>query len=191
MPMVAPDRLDSILLSAQDVNTLMGASGMQAGPIHHLGGAGQTVSNPDCLGALIPAQQPVYQGSGNTAISGQELREPGNDANHDVVQAAVSFPSADLALAFVKNSADKWRACAGQTITETLNSQTPQWTFGNLVGDVPTITQPHTQAGAGGFACQRVLSAVSNLVLDVGACGYQISDQARQIGDKMAAKVTQ
>ncbi len=191
MPTVAPGRLDSILLSAQEVRDLMGAPGMQAGQIHHLAGAGQTLSDPDCLGTLTPAQQPVYQSSGNTAISGQELREPGDTFRHDVTQAAASFPSADQALAFVTNSAAKWRACAGQTITQTLNTQAPRWTFGDVSGDVPTIMQLHTQEGVSGFSCQHVLSAVSNVVIDVAACGYPVSNEARQIADKMTAKVTQ
>ena len=104
----------------------------------------------------------------------------------------MSFPSADLALAFLQNSAVKWRACAGQTITETPSTgQTKRYTFGNFVGDVTTIALLNTLEGGGGYACQHVLSAVSNLVIDVNACGYQISDQGRQIADKIAAKATQ
>ena len=56
-PIVAPDRLDSILLSVQDINTIMGATDMQpAGPISsHERAAPVTASNPDCLGALYSA----------------------------------------------------------------------------------------------------------------------------------------
>jgi len=67
-----------------------------------------------------------------------------------------------------------------------------QWNIGDLVGDVPTIAQRKTKPAIGnGYACQHALSAVSNVVLDVEVCGFQIIDQARQIADKMAAKVTQ
>ncbi len=191
-PTVAADRLDSILVSVQDVNTLMGASNMQSnGGINHGLGSPETLSNPDCLGALFIAQQPVYESSGYVAVSVENLREPENPYAHLVEQAAVSFPSADMALAFLNNSAAKWRACAGQTITQTVNGQPIRWAVGNLAGDVPTITLLHTQEGAGGWACQRALTAVSNLVLDVNACAQKISDQARQIADKMAAKATQ
>jgi hypothetical protein len=37
--------------------------------------------------------------------------------------------------------------------------------------------------------CHRVLNAVSNVVLDVNACGPQITNQASQIATDMAAKV--
>jgi serine/threonine kinase PknH len=193
MPMVAADRLDSILLTAQEINTLMGAANMQARTgISHGPENAITLSNQDCLGALFALPQPVYQGSGYTAMSGQGLREPESNYRHAVTQAAVSFPSADLALAFVKNSAGKWRACAGQTITFPNNSGgLSQWAIGDMVGDVPTITQLDSRVGIQGYGCQRALSAVWNLVLDVDACSFQVSDQARQIVDKMAAKATQ
>jgi serine/threonine-protein kinase len=44
--------------------------------------------------------------------------------------------------------------------------------------------------GGNGYVCQHVLRAVLNVVLDVNACGYQISDQAGRIAEKMAASAT-
>jgi hypothetical protein len=96
-----------------------------------------------------------------------------------------------MALAFVKNSAAKWKACAGQNVQLTVKGQTDGWVIGDLVGGVPTITQVHTSEGGNGLATQHVLSAVSNLVIDVAASSYKIGDEARQMADKMTAKVTQ
>jgi hypothetical protein len=196
-PMVAPDHLDPILLSVADVNTVMGASGIKpVGPTD----AGtvttpETLSNPDCLGVFYVAQTRVYQDSGYTAVRHEELElNPGNPP-YDIGQAAVSFPSADLALAFLKSSAAKWRTCAGQTITAAANGHSYSYTVRNLVGDVPAITQIHTLDGGPGtppgWACQRALRAALNVVLDVRACGTPISDQAGRIAEKMAATVTQ
>jgi serine/threonine-protein kinase len=192
-PMVAPAGLDPILATAADVNTIMGASGMQPdAPITHAPKTTpDTLSNPDCLGTFFAAQPPAYQGSGYTAMSFEQLREPGNSPVHVVGQAAVSFPSTDLASAFVQTSAGKWRACAGQNITLTENGQSYRWAFANLVGDVPAITLLRTAEGYNGWACQHALRAVVNVVLDVSACSQQISDQAGRIADKMAATATQ
>lgn len=44
---------------------------------------------------------------------------------------------------------------------------------------------------ARGWACQRALSAVWNLVIDVKACAFKIADQGVQAADKIAAKATQ
>jgi serine/threonine-protein kinase len=186
---VAPD-LDAILLSADQINTVMGASGMQPGMI------GQapfqptfTLSNPDCSGTLTVAENSVYAGSGYTAVREQKLQEPGDNRQHAVGQAAVSFPSADQASAFVKSSAAKWRACTGQNITQTAaHGTTVRWVVGNLSGADPRIVQGHSHTDpTDGWSCQHVLRAVSTIVLDSDACGYHITDAGNQLDDKMTA----
>lgn len=37
--------------------------------------------------------------------------------------------------------------------------------------------------------CQHVLQAVSSVVLDISACGSNISDQAETVASKVAAKI--
>jgi hypothetical protein len=60
---------------------------------------------------------------------------------------------------------------------------------GDVTGAPPTITQVRRPADASRPACQRVLSAVSDIVLDVEACAVNVTDQASQITQKMTAKV--
>jgi hypothetical protein len=191
-PVMSSERLDSILLTVADVNAAMGASDMQpTSPIEHATWTvDRTLSNPDCRAAFFVAEAAVYQGSGYTGVSAQGLHEVGDDPHHRVGQAAVSFQSADLAVAFVRTSASKWRACAGQTVTAHHLGRDYLWTVGNLDGDAPAIAQPHTLEGGNGYTCRHVLRAVLNVVLDVNACAYQLGDQAGQIADKMAATVT-
>jgi serine/threonine kinase PknH len=192
VPAAAPApsvNLDSILLSGSDVNAVMGVSNMQAtNQSEQMVLPPGTASNPDCIGAFAAIQSSAYQGSGYTAVRGQALNAP--DPPLFVYEAAVSFPSAEQAHAFVRTSADKWRACAGQTLTlTTSNNKIFHWNFGNLTGSPPKITQTHTQA-SGARTCQHALSAVSQVVIEVVACGPQITDQSSRIADQMAAKVT-
>jgi predicted Ser/Thr protein kinase len=193
-PMAAPDQMDSMMLTAQDVNTIMGATGMQAenGTQHGLlWPIDGSLSNPDCFTSLYTVEAPIYQNSGFTADSYQELSEPGNNATHLVNQAAVSFGSADQAVALLKSAAAKMGGCAGQTVTSyPYGGSAEKLALGSVVGDVPTITQLITEPRSN-FVCQRVVSAVSTVVVDVKACGFHITDQGRQIAEKMAAKVTQ
>jgi PknH-like extracellular domain len=80
-------------------------------------------------------------------------------------QAVASFPSADLALAFVNNLAGKWKACAGQTITvQTIPTgrgiySEQRYTTGNLIGEVPRsrCRKPVVRATARGhlMRCRR------------------------------------
>jgi serine/threonine kinase PknH len=102
----------------------------------------------------------------------------------------LTFPNAEKAQAFVTTSADKWRVCANQSVTLTTDrNRVLHWTFGNVDGTPPTITQLHTPADASKPARQRVLSAVSDVVLDVEAWAVGVTDQASQITQKMAANM--
>ncbi len=47
------------------------------------------------------------------------------------------------------------------------------------------ITQATSQEGADGWACQHALSVVSNLTVEVWACGYSITDEAAEIATAM------
>ena len=119
--LTTPEQLNGILLSVADINAVMGASDMEATNTGEELRSTGTMSNQDCLGALYAAQREVYAGSGQTAVLLQDLHEPGRD--HVVIQAAVTFPSADEASRFVQNSAGKWRNCANQTVTTTLDKR--------------------------------------------------------------------
>lgn len=195
----APDQLDSILLTAQEASTALGSAGMElTGPINHTTftkNLPTSVSNPDCLSTANVALDPVYAGSGYTAIVEERLADSGPDfqPTHVLAQAVASFPSAYPAVAFVTNVAAKWNACAGQTITvQTIPTaggiySEDQYATGGVIGDVPDIALSKTGDKSN---CQRALRAVSNLVIDVEACGSPLGDQGRRIADTMAAKVT-
>ena len=180
----ATGHLDAILLSPPQVSTIMGTPTTmeiqnQTTQLH----PDIKLSNPDCLGAFEAIQAATYAGSGQTGVQGQELHT--TDNVNRVYEAAVSFPTADKADAFVAAQADKWKACAGSAVTLTTSGGSAKWTFGDLTGAAPRITQLRTRAD--GSTCQRVLSAVSDVVLDVRACAVGIANQGGQIADQMAA----
>ena len=189
---VSPNALDSILLGTDEINTFMHASNMQAGKAIRVTDAGSaSVSDQDCIGALYSDQDQVYKGSGFTAVSNRILHEPEDDYPHWLAETAVAFLSADAARALVKNSADKWKFCAGRTLTVENKGKTYRWTFSKLGGGPPRIAMRQEQEGANNWSCEHVLSAVSNVVLDVNACAYGIANEASQIVDKMAAEIPQ
>jgi hypothetical protein len=192
IPAVTPERLDAVLLTAQEINTIMGSTTLEhSGSIRHVMGAtANDLSNPDCLGAFLPAQEAVYRGTGYSATSFELLVDPTDPSEHHVIQTATIYPSADMARAFVNNSAPKWKACRGQTVSITI--ETPShYTFGEVVGSPPHLTQSYTLEGTVSYTCQRVLRAVSNLVIDGTVCGNHISNEGNQIADQIAAKVAQ
>jgi hypothetical protein len=191
-PRVQEDHLSSILLTVDEGNTIMGSTDMQdfGGPTTLDTNLFQ-VSNPDCLGAAHIVQPPVYADSGYTAVKFDVLREQGQRYTHSIEQGVTTFPAADQALSFVQASAAKWKACAGQTVTDGLNGSSLTWTYANFGGDPPKISLVMNRHNARGWACQRALSAVWNLVIDVKACDFKIGNEGVVAADKIAAKATQ
>ncbi|MDP7705439.1 sensor domain-containing protein [Mycobacterium sp. TY815] len=187
---IAEDRLSSMLLSSSEINSVMGSSTMQPGkPITTVDSSPVTLSNPDCQGAMYGSQGPVYAGSGYTGLSGLVSSEPGDNYDHWVNQAAIAFPTADKAKSFLQSSLSKWKGCAGKTVTVTNKGKTYRWTFSEVQGSSPRITVVDAQEGANGWECQRAMEVANNVIADVNACGYQITDQGAQIADKIVAKV--
>jgi len=186
---VAPGSLDSILLGPPQVSSILGApTTMEI--------SGQTtqlrpdvnLSNAGCLGAFDPIQNSAYVNYNPTGVRGQALHTPDN--NYRVYEAAVSFQTAAKTQEFVAASAAKWKACAGLPV-QLKDGKVGNWTFGDLTGAAPRITQPRAPGDPTRSSCERVLSAVSDVVLDVLACAPGIQDQGGQITDQMAANVKQ
>lgn len=187
---LGPDRLSGLLLSPADINGVMGSSSMQPGkPITSTDSSSVTVSAPDCQGALYTTQDLVYAGSGYSAVSGLVSSEAGENSDHWVNQAVVLFPSTDRAKNLVRISAQKWKGCAGKTVTVTNKGKTYRWTFAQLQGRPPRVTLMDAQDGAHGWKCQRALDVANNVVVDINACGYHVGDQGVRIADKIVGKI--
>jgi hypothetical protein len=181
-------QLTSMLLSPTEINSIMGTTSIILGtPTTEMVDLPNTVSNPACNGAMSAVQAGAYAGSGYTAVSAQLLHEPGERSNHDVVQAAVAFPSPAQAGALLKNSAAQWKACAGQSVTMNADGQAYVYTFGQVAETASKITLSRTAVGGNGFGCQHALSVVSSIVVDTAVCGFQVTDQASRIVDGIAA----
>ena len=87
-------------------------------------------------------------------------------------------------------AAGQWKSCTGKTATVTYaDHRKYTWTINSPSGDAPKILLTYTQVSDPGYTCQRALSAVSNYVVDVKACGYNITDQANRIVDEITADV--
>ncbi|MGH3560760.1 MAG: sensor domain-containing protein [Mycobacterium sp.] len=190
-PLVTPGQLDSILLNAAQINTIMGAANMQASkPRLAPANPTSTLSSPGCRGALAAGQAPTYAFSGYTALRWVEAKEPGGKIDHYVAQAAAIFSNADKASAFVKTSAAQWKTCLGQTVTVTgTDGSKITWFLETLIGDPPKIAMSEIRQDVGDWTCQRAMRAVSNVVIDVTACGYHIIDQGSGITDRIAANM--
>jgi serine/threonine kinase PknH len=187
---VTAGRVDAVLLSAQDIGKILGDQNMvSAGHGDQLRPQQGTLSKPECLGAFEPLQESVYRAFSPTAMRSDILHTAGDDPAHRVLEAVASFESAEKARAFVEASAEKWRTCADQNVTFTASAgKTVEWSVGNVTGAAPMITQIRTQTDGSNRACQHVLSAVADVVIDVQACGVDINDGAGRMAEQMATR---
>jgi len=145
------------------------------------------VSDPDCLGAIYGAEEPVYAGSGWTAMRDQVAREPGEDNEHWVEQTAVLYPSAEKAQKFFDESKSAWQKCSSYSVSVDNADATYLWQIDNVASEDTLITQMTAQEDANGWACQHAMSRVSNVTVEAWACSYDVKDEAATIANGMVA----
>ncbi|OBG89416.1 hypothetical protein A9X05_01230 [Mycobacterium sp. E3298] len=186
-------KLDAYLLGAADVGAVIGDPNLVVSEkAAQLRNFRPTLSNPDCKGEFEPIEESSYKDAdGYTGVSAQAVHSPGETQAHRVYEAVVQFSSPDKATAFVQASADRWKACSGQSITLTYNGKTSEWKFGEVTGAVPKIFQERTQAD-GTRICHHALHAASSVVVDLLLCGPDAeTGQAGKLAGQIAAKVSQ
>ncbi len=184
VPLLDEDKLDEIPLTIGELNGIVGSTQMEVtSELEEMTDHSATVSDPDCLGAIYGAEEPVYEGTDWIAVRDQVAREPDEDNDHWVEQTAVLYPAAANARDFFDSSSDIWQDCANETIAVADGDYF--WMLDDVdVGDT-MIAQTASQDDANGWACQHALSLVSNVTVEAWACGYSISDEAAQIVDVM------
>ena len=188
VPRLDEAALDRVMLSIGELNGIVGSTSMKiTSELEEMTDHSGNVSDPDCLGVMYGAEEPVYAGTGWTAMRDEIAREPAADNDHWVEQTAVIYPSAAKAQKFFDDSTRSWENCAGSAITVGGGESTYLWEIDDVTVEDKLITQMSTQEDADGWECQHALSVASNLTVEAWACGYSIRDEAATIADEMIA----
>ena len=181
-------KLDVVLLSVGELNGIMDSTQMEVtSELREMTDHSGEVSDPDCLGAIYGAEDPVYSGSGWTAMRDQVVREPGEDNEHWVEQTAVLYPSAEKAQKFFDESKSAWQKCSSYSVSVDDADATFLWQIDNVASEDTLITQMTAQEDANGWACQHAMSLVSNVTVEAWACSYDVKDEAATIANHMVA----
>lgn len=196
-PKSVPDSaLNDLLLTSGEVNAVMGTSGMiPHQPVTQMGDHRNLLPNLNCLGVWQVNEGPVYESSHWKSVRQQMLRVPDADQwNSLVVQSVVSYRTADAARGFFTESTDRWSKCTNHHVNIHLNdAPLPAWQSGDLTKTDTQLAMPYTRgSGDQTRSCQRALSVVANLILDIQACNPQQQSpitQAADIADKIEAKI--
>ena len=179
VPLLKESALEKVLLSIDEVNEIMGATDIEfTSELEEMTNSSEKVSDPDCLGAMFGAEEPVYDGSGWTAVRDVVAREPEDDNDHWVEQTAVLYPEADDAKRFFDKSRTIWENCAGSSLEVEIEDSSSTWEFGDVTAEDGLITQMATQEDSDGWGCQHAMAVVSNMTAETWACAYTVSDEA-------------
>lgn len=193
MPPINPANVGSLLLSPGEANTVTGMTDLTGDPPDsELFAPTAELSDPDCLGADYAAAKPVYDGTGWSAVSAQNLSQTAPDDPDTTVlwidQAAVTFPTEHQALAFRDKSTTQWKGCSGKVVKDDIGTVPMTWTFDDVTAENEMISQISFQEGAEGGGCQHTLTTYSNVVLEAVVCGPDFKGQAPRIVAKMLEK---
>ena len=188
---VAADALDRLLLSPAEINTVVGATGIVViGTSADMSDDSASIPDKDCR-FVYSAESSVYDGSGLTGVRSQYLHEPGDDFDHEVRQAVVSFPSAGDAARFFSVSDQRWPACSNRQWHYIEPGQPDKvWTVSPVANANGYLSTTDTLQGASGWACRRALTVSNNVAIDITACSSNPAyGTVFDIGDRIAAKL--
>jgi hypothetical protein len=180
--------LAGLLLSPEQVNAAMGATGMAVTDTQtSMSDNSVTMAPRECLAIDGAAEAPVYANSGFWAERDQSLND-GDHFTRYLKQAVVLFPLVEKAGAFFDASAQQWPACHQYTHTQSDS----QWSVGQISNTNGTLSTTATQqnATAPGWGCGRALALRNNVIIDINTCSANPADSALKIANQIAANVT-
>ena len=179
VPRLQESVLDSVLLPIDEINDIMGTTDLEiTSDMDEMTDSSDKVSNQDCLGAMFGAEEPVYEGSGWTAVRDVVAREPDEDNDHWIEQTAVIYPEAGNAKRFFEKSRSIWEKCADSSLAVDTEDTSSLWEFEKVTAGDGLITQIATQEDADGWGCQHALAAASNVTAETWVCAYNLGDEA-------------
>jgi hypothetical protein len=186
-PLVERD-LAGLLLSPEQVNVAMGATGMTVTTTQTaMSNNSATMTPPECLAIDGAAEAQVYANSGFKAERDQSFND-GDHFTQYLKQAVVIFPTPEAAGAFFDASTQQWPTCHQYTHTQSES----QWSVGQISTANGTLSTTATQqnAGADGWGCGRALALRNNVIVDINTCSANPADSALRIADQIAGNVT-
>jgi hypothetical protein len=184
--------LDAILLDDDELNDLLGSSFIEVtDEVGEMTDDTADVSDPECVGALYTAEEPVYADTGYTAVLTRLASESGDEYEHWVEETGVVMPSAEVAEQFVADSATQWQDCGGRAVSVSDGEAWYDWDLSDAVTTGGILSQKSTALDSIEWECEHALVAASNLVLEASVCAERIADEASVLLTEMVAKASQ
>jgi serine/threonine kinase PknH len=184
IPAPPMNALDGLLLSVEQINTAMNASGMSSvGTMTTMPDNSFLLSDQACLPLSAAVQAKDYEGSGYSGMRAQVVAKSQQSV---VDQGVVLFPTQNDAGSFFDKSTRTWAACANRQFTLSANGNSQVQTVGPVSNTNGILSATVTPAGSPGV-CERALTVANSVVIDMTACGGP-PGAAVNIAQRVAAK---
>lgn len=193
--------LENLLLNQQElVNLVPGSTGTSWQPVDQLRlplPRRAVIDPPQCTSALSPGAASAYPMGSFTGFAWHFDISYASEMPGMIEQAVVGFDSAGKAAANRDQQLTDLQRCAGTTATEPDSRATVK--FGTLDSANGILTMDYTKKAPKSESpdrCQRALTSVSNVVIDVSVCDTRSFGEgpklmsARDVLDAIAAKIT-
>lgn len=188
---VAEQDLEGLLLPVEDLQTVMEAPDLAVDKTYAEMPPSTVGYIPeDCASAAYNTVETGYRDSGFTATRGVVMQEPDTAPQllHVVDEGVVAFPDATAAAAYVTKTVEQWGHCAKSPFAAQRPDTVEHWNFGDVAENNGISSIPKMSEGSG-WTCSHAITSKANVVVDVSACGFSISDQAGTIVARVRDKI--
>lgn len=198
VPPVQPDQLSSFLLPAADISAAVGNPNppMRAAKVETALISDGQYTPAKCASTYGPAEQSAYASSGYTGVAAQGVNQ-GADGTNRVIQAVISFPSAQAAADYYKQTFEQWKECAGLFVTANILDLPPSRIQvdtkpSDMSGTLFLSIIPEFKMGQPFRFCSRSMTAANNVIVDVRSCITDTSASlaSTTISRSIARKIT-
>lgn len=183
-PVAAAD-LAGLLPDAATVNSVMGSTLTVSGPNPETALSASTVAPPTCASAAAAGTAQVYAPTTPTGVAGTTLN--GSDAATSVTQWVLLYPDNDHAAITQSDQTNSWNPCAHTSATVTAPGQAPSTV---AIGEINLVKgRVEADLTVGSAPCRQVLTADSNVLINVLVCGTDYGRKAEDLVSKITDKI--
>lgn len=176
--------LDDLMLGSAALDKISGVELESLYDAEEMNDNSDLVSDIDCLGAIYPGEDAVYDGTDWTAVRDELLLEAGADDDGRLVeQTLVLYDTPEEAVEFFEASKAQWRECAQNKDIEVENGA---WVPDEVQEiDERSIALKAQVDGTLSGICQHAIGVVSNLIVEGFSCDVNDHDDAQKITSQL------
>lgn len=184
VPPLEESALDDLMLGSAVLDKIAGVELESLYDAEEMNDNADLVSDIDCLGAIYPGEDAVYDGTDWTAVRDELLLEAdADDDGHLVEQTLVLFDTPAEAVEFFESSKAQWRECAQ---SKDIEVEDGAWVPDEVEEvDERSISLKAQVDGTLSGICQHAIGVVSNLIVEGFSCDVDDHDDAQKITSQL------